>query len=338
MCSPRAELAFGQRGAALIVALLVFALSAALMVGLQRDFSLLLQRASNTMSAEQSWHYLRGAEALAVLALRADAELDAKSTQPVDDLNELWAQPTAPYALDEGGWLSGQLEDLQGRVNVNALGNTVSGDEAPRFTIQQKMFIRLVQALDGVTVSRDDAIALTEAIADFIDNDDTPRFNGAESNSYRNNEWPVIVANRPLASVSELRSVKGMTPELYRALAPLVSAWPPDGAALNWRTASLPVVRSFNADDSLDPMPLADAQRIVDLRAQSAIPDLDALFDDAVFVDRDIGGLRTVLTERSDWFLLRSEVEIAERMRRLYSVLARNGRRITVVYRTDSEP
>ena len=40
----------GQRGAALIVALLVFAIASALMVGLQRDFTLQLQRGSNSFS------------------------------------------------------------------------------------------------------------------------------------------------------------------------------------------------------------------------------------------------------------------------------------------------
>ena len=65
-----------QSGAALVVALLIFALAAALMVGLQRDFSLTLQRGSNQFTEQQGWAYLRGAEALAIVALRADAELD----------------------------------------------------------------------------------------------------------------------------------------------------------------------------------------------------------------------------------------------------------------------
>ena len=37
-----------QQGAALVIALLVFALAAALMVGVQRDFNLQLQRSTNT--------------------------------------------------------------------------------------------------------------------------------------------------------------------------------------------------------------------------------------------------------------------------------------------------
>ena len=109
-----------QRGAALVVALLVFALAAALMVGLQRDFTLQLQRTSNVLWGEQMWAYLRGAESLAIQALRYDQHLDAQSESPRDTLLELWAGPPTPYALDEGS-MQGALTDLQGRFNVNAL-------------------------------------------------------------------------------------------------------------------------------------------------------------------------------------------------------------------------
>ena len=41
-----------ERGAALVVAMLVFALVAALMVGLQRDFTLALQRGTHQLFSE----------------------------------------------------------------------------------------------------------------------------------------------------------------------------------------------------------------------------------------------------------------------------------------------
>ncbi|GIR90171.1 MAG: hypothetical protein CM15mP89_1760 [Gammaproteobacteria bacterium] len=45
--------------------MLVFALVAALMVGLQRDFTLTLQRGTHQLFSEQAWAYLIGAEELA---------------------------------------------------------------------------------------------------------------------------------------------------------------------------------------------------------------------------------------------------------------------------------
>ena len=60
-----------ERGAALVVAMLVFALVAALMVGLQRDFTLTLQRGTHQLFSEQAWAYLIGAEELAAVVLQA---------------------------------------------------------------------------------------------------------------------------------------------------------------------------------------------------------------------------------------------------------------------------
>jgi hypothetical protein len=55
------------------------------------------------------------------LALRFDVDEDAKSDTPVDSLQEIWAQPQAPYPLDGIGFLSGDIYDLQGRFNINGL-------------------------------------------------------------------------------------------------------------------------------------------------------------------------------------------------------------------------
>jgi len=47
--------------------------------------------------------------------------------------------------------------------------------------------------------------------------------------------------------------------------------------------------------------------------------------------------LRDLVDIKSSWFLLDARVEIADRERRLYSVLHRQGRAISVVHRTEGE-
>ena len=103
-----------QRGAALIMAMLIFAVSAALIVAMKSDFERVYQRGANVFLAEQSRAYLRGAEGLATLALLVDYDADKESEQPRNSLDEVWAREEVPYPLDEGGWLSGKLEDIQG--------------------------------------------------------------------------------------------------------------------------------------------------------------------------------------------------------------------------------
>ena len=54
MCCRPLNASRSQRGAALIIAMLVFALSATLLVALQREFSLALQRGTNQLFSEQA--------------------------------------------------------------------------------------------------------------------------------------------------------------------------------------------------------------------------------------------------------------------------------------------
>src|SRR6056297_2461433 len=118
----------GQRGAALIVALLVFAVCAALVVAMRSDFQRYFQRNANLLLSEQISAYLRGAEQLATVALLVDSDRDKVAERPRDDLTEIWAQPAQPYALDGGGWMRGSLEDLQGRFNLNTLAQQPAED------------------------------------------------------------------------------------------------------------------------------------------------------------------------------------------------------------------
>ena len=368
-----------QRGAALIIAMLVFALSATLLVALQREFSLALQRGTNQLFSEQAWAYLIGAEELAKLALQADHLLDARSATAADHLGELWAQPATPYPLDAGGWMTGQLTDLQGRINLNMLVSDpatqsppsggegvsdggsesasagvesepvsqsrqqnesvgqVSGDEAGRWTPTQKLLIRLLQALNEASLPLDEAMALTEAISDFIDPDTNRRRDGAEANEYRYADFPYLPANRALASVSELRSVRGMTPEIYEALAPLVTVWPERNTRLNILTAPLPVLRTLNADDQWAPLPVIDAERWVESRREGGIAQVADLLGDPILAGRPSAELESLLDIRSDWFLLDASVELLDRQRHLFTVLHRETDMAVAVFRSEGE-
>ena len=377
-CRPR-NASRSQRGAALIIAMLVFALSATLLVALQREFSLALQRGTNQLFSEQAWAYLIGAEELAKLALQADHLLDARSATAADHLGELWAQPATPYPLDAGGWMTGQLTDLQGRINLNMLVSDpvtqsppsggegvsdggsesasagvesepvsqsrqqnesvgqVSGDEAGRWTPTQKLLIRLLQALNEASLPLDEAMALTEAISDFIDPDTNRRRDGAEANEYRYADFPYLPANRALASVSELRSVRGMTPEIYEALAPLVTVWPERNTRLNILTAPLPVLRTLNADDQWAPLPVIDAERWVESRREGGIAQVADLLADPILAGRPSAELQSLLDIRSDWFLLDASVELLDRQRHLFTVLHRETDMAVAVFRSEGE-
>ncbi|MEH6634685.1 MAG: type II secretion system minor pseudopilin GspK, partial [Halioglobus sp.] len=242
----------------------------------------------------------------------------------------------APYPLDEGGWLVGSLEDLQGRFNLNALAAPApQGEGKPRFTAGQAQFIRLLQALGEPVVSEQEAIMITESIGDWLDEDSNPNANGAEDEYYFSRDPAHRTANRAMVSVSELRAVAYITPEIYAAIAPLVTVWPQVPAPLNIHTAPAIVLRSINADNDLNPLSESDGASLVDYRDNSGFTDLDDFLGNAVFGGKaeQMADIKKLLGQSSTHFLMQAEVEVADRNMRLYSVLERRGRRITAVAR-----
>ncbi len=366
MSYPQGDTSLPQAGAALVVAMLVFALVAALMVGLQRDFTLILQRGTHQVFSEQTWAYLIGAEGLARLALQADSRADTRAEQPSDHLGELWAQPPNPYPLEGGGWMQGGIEDLQGRLNLNLLidsaasnagesGSSVPGtfeagsasgevESVPanataemRWSPAQKILIRLLQTLGDASLPLEEAMALTDAITDFMDADGQRRERGAEESEYRYADFPYLPANRALASVSELRAVQGMTAVVYQALAPLVTVWPESGATVNILTCPLPVLRALNADDQLVPIAPLEAQRIDTLRREEVFTRVEDFLADPALQGQPLGELKPLLDIRSDWFVLDAAVELAERERHLFTVLRRSPEQVLAVFRSEGE-
>jgi len=322
-----------QSGAALVVAMLVFAVSAALVVAMRGDFQRFFQRNANLLAAEQAQAYLRGAEDLAALALLADHDQDRSEESIRDDLNEIWAQPAQPYALDDGGWLTGGLEDLQGRFNLNALAEQAEGGDAvgeQRFTVAQEQFIRLLQALEEPALAQYEAIAVTRSIGDWLDRDQSALADGAEDDYYYGRTPAYRAANRPMASVSELRAIANITPELYAALRPWVTVWPQEPAPLNIHTAPAMLLRTINADRDLTPLSEDEGEALALYREETGFTDLDDMLANPVFEGRrdQMERIKGELGYTSSWFLLRAEVEVADRNLRLYSVLERKNRRV----------
>ena len=328
-----------QRGAALIVAMLVFALATALVVAMKGEFDRFFQRSVNLLFDEQAYAYLRGAEDLAATVLVMDYDDDKAEGVQRDDLEDLWARQAPDYPLDDIGWMRGSLQDLQGRFNLNALAKRVPGGDTTgtgnRFTPEQEQFIRLLQALEEPLVSQQEAIAITESVSDWLDGDTIPSADGAEDDYYYGQTPAYRVANRPMASASELRAVAYMTPEIYQALRPWVTVWPQAPAKLNIHTAPPMVLRTINADKDLNPLSVEEGLSLAEYRKEMGFRDINDFIDNPVFEGRreKMSGIRSLLGQSSSYFLLDATAEVADRNMRLYSVLHRHNRQIDTLIR-----
>lgn len=291
-----------QRGVALITALLVVALAALIASGMLSAQNIGIHRSGNLLLAEQAWWYAIGAENWAGTVLKRDAE-DNK----YDDLAEPWAQ-----ALDflpvEGGFLSGGLQDLQGRFNINNLSVA-----EPQLAVEQ--FEILLSSIEGIESG--DAASLTLAIQDWIDADIQARDPfGAEDDYYLTADIPYRTPNQPLHSPTELLLIRGMTQETYRALLPFISTLPPN-TPINVNTAPAEVLATLSA--GLGPDQLS---AILDARAQAPFETLDDFLSLEALAGVE---LSTDITVSTSYFLLEAFAQIGNARSTLYSVLQRDS-------------
>lgn len=105
-----------QSGIALLTAIFVVALATIAAVALLSSSAIALRRSANLQESEQASWYAEGIESWARSLLAIQAQ-----TAKVDALGDAWAQPIAFIPIDQGR-ISGRIEDLQGRFNLNNLG------------------------------------------------------------------------------------------------------------------------------------------------------------------------------------------------------------------------
>jgi len=254
------------KGSALILAILVAGIVAVLAVQFAQAFLVKATLAENRLMQSRFSTYLSGAEALARQVLWQDAQTDMTVFQiPLDHLKEPWASILPPLATDDG-YLEVVITDAQGLFNLNNLSiKTAWADDltAPltlRFSAPQKQFIRLLQSFPDLPVSEAEAVAITEAVIDWIDEDDQVSGpSGAESLYYQSDVPVQQAANQHIHDISELRMIRHLSQELVQRLSAHVVALPM-ATSLNINTASFAVLSTLNSADDLSP---ADEQSVL---------------------------------------------------------------------------
>ena len=288
-----------QRGVALLTVLLVVFLASTAAVGLASLQALSVRRQTLFLHQQQARYYVLGAEAWAARILARD-----RADNATDSPDEDWA--IIPPALPvEGGMLHGRIQDLQGRFNLNSLLVEDAVDPA-----QLAYLRRILEALELNPT-------LADAIADWLDPDQETRFpGGAEDSEYVAAEVPYLAANRPFASVSELRLVRGVDAEVYRRLAPLVSALPGE-AGLNLNTAAAPLLAAL----VVEVLPLSLVGEGEDLAEREPLPSVDQFLATATLAEPPVDPARLAVASR--YFLLSAEAEVGSARATLKSVLER---------------
>jgi general secretion pathway protein K len=296
-----------QQGVALITAVLIVALVTTIAVAMASRQQLDIRRSANVFDGDQTWLVVLGGEDYARNVLVEDGKNSSDDT-----LDENWAQPVQfPF---EQMMLSGQVEDMQGRFNLN---NLVDADGKPTVDVQR--FERLLKLFDLDT-------AIAQAVIDWLDKDiDSKPNGGAEDDYYMQLQPGYRAANRLMVSASELRLVNGVTAEAYEKLAPYIVALP-GSTAININTASAAVLATV-----ADNLTLADGESLLAARDKSGFGTIAAFTQQPALQTSNLDN--NGLSVNSDYFLLNAMAEFDNSRSQQFSLLWRHNGIVKVIMR-----
>lgn len=286
-----------QQGAAIIIALFVVALAAI----------------SATLMMERLRTDIRRTE-LIIDANRANLYAEGSVIWAIDQLNNNWAQKQPGQIIDktpikspidkqDNALISSVIYDAQGYFNLNNLTD-------PRYLAD---FIRLVQIVSPET---DPATAqnIFFAITHWI----SPTTKTPTLDEYYLKLTPAYQApHRPMVSISELRLIKDVTPELFLKLSPFIVALPRT-TPVNINHAAAPVILSLSQT-----MELSSAQAIQQAAQQQPFADIQQFLKFDIVKNNSIE--ENKITVSSDYFLVQTNVTLGQHRLTLYTLLERTA-------------
>jgi general secretion pathway protein K len=305
-----------QRGAALLVAMVLLTLVATLAAGMVwQQWRAVQVEIAERGRVQVAW-ILNGATDWARLFLREDARGDMQKGRPVDDLSEQWAQPLAEAKLstflsadqnntadaDAGpeAFLAGEIIDAQSRYNLR---NVVANAQVQPAELE---VLKRLCALLGLPGDVADRIASGLAAAEG---------NGADAPlrpvQLEDLAWLGVDA----ASIARLRDFTWLLPGMQAPAGALV--------AVNLNTAPREVIAAVLN------VPPGTAERLVQSRQQKP---LAALTDAAPLLPSTVV-LGNTVSVNSQYFEIHGRMRLDDRMLEERSLVWRNGTNVVTLQR-----
>ncbi|HEY3309526.1 MAG TPA: type II secretion system minor pseudopilin GspK [Desulfuromonadaceae bacterium] len=169
------------------------------------------------------------------------------TNQDYSSLSDKWASPLK--LDDETGSIEITASEESGKINLNNL--VQPNDSLDEFTLKAlKQLGKRLQVPDQCWT----------ALADWLDSNDLPQSNGAETSYYKTLKPPYSARNGKLATLAELSLIKGFTSDVVARLRPFVTTYASQ-TGININTAPQEVIAALDTsiDDRL-------AERIIEER------------------------------------------------------------------------
>ncbi len=347
-----------QKGVALIVALIVTMIAVSIAATVLYRQQIHIRLSGNISHLEQAYLYVDGMEGFAGTIL----EKSFTDHPKYDSLKDDWAFEGIIFPI-LGGTMSGQLYDLQGRINLNSLARPIPPQPALKDKngklinpppiakpdiagITRYRLLRLIREIDP-----DDSMGLPQNFAtivkDWIDNDQTNgnvkpgnqgNGAGAESSYYQSLEQAYFSADTLLVNPTELRLLKDMNKDIYKKLInkdpklSVVSTLPiTQKTPININTANKEVLKSIGfdpatTDDIIRERDIEPFETLTNNFLQNAIQAQGSNIE------------KNDLDVKTSYFLLRGKVEINNARLFINSILFRKNGKVSVIMRDFSNP
>jgi len=292
-----------QQGNALIIALFVMTLVGLLAASIYIYQKNTIARLQSITTNQQYDAYQQYATAWAMHMLREQLKQPGNQ-QAVDNLYQPWHQPMPTFQQND--WVvNAQLEDWQGRFALNNLQIT---EETNAPTVTQAQLARLIEsATEGVQ----DATAITAAIASWINTT-------SQGGNTLSQDVPYYIPHLPFSSISELRLIPSVTPELYLALAPLVNAIPGQKQVIpvNVNTGNAKVLAAITGISESQMQQVIDARPFADMASFKSTLQKVEPSTTALTLDEYLG-------VGSSYFLLITTIKHQQQQRTIFTLLNR---------------
>lgn len=288
-----------QRGAAVVMAMLVVAIAAMMVTGVFQRQSIMVRTLENTVAASQVHWLMAGAVDWVRVILREDARASG-----TDHLAEPWAVPLAQTRLNDDerdpAWLSGMIEDAQSRINLRNL----VGAEDP---VEQE--IAVLARLLAI-------VGENERLAAPIAQQVQLRFSGENGALPGAQVLPATIDDIEFASPRLRAAVAKLKP--YLTVLPV-----PTPVNANTATAEVLAARFTN-------LSLADARRLVASRDRATFKDIADVMSRLGDVSMTTESGTVAVASR--FFVLEGSVEYRKAKLHQLALLRREAGRVDIVW------
>ncbi len=285
-----------EAGFALIITVLITAVLAALIAEVVYAVHVAAYRAGSFRDSSRASTLASGAALLAAKTIK----LNAKDNRRLEPLTFVY----------DGALVSVRVEDEAGKINVNYM-------VMPNGSLHQENFQTYKRLVSLLKLDS----SLAGALGDWIDANDDPLSDGAETRDYYSTLAPPYTAKgAPLDSVDEVMLVKGYAPQAFGALKSFITVY--TNGLVNINTASAEVISSLDAGITLDM-----AKRVRSRAGSNPFTDASEIRSVAGF--ETIGfGLQGRITVDSSIYRLFITVKAGEAAREVEAVVDVNDMRV----------